>query len=386
LSPDIGTAVRVIEYASRKFGETVGYASGAGPYWTYSRAFFMDVVRLIPADLISGAIGSFIRYMTLPSRQGTFVSFVLNLAVTFIFLVRITRKFGYRAAIATVLVVGTALAVTSLRFESRHIFYVYVFALLAWTSTIVLLLHAVIARTDIDREPAVAVAGPMHAARLVATLVVGAALAVFAALWTARIYQANVLRGLVVDWSNRARVPASYRISDRGPGTSLIQVSMPMPLSTGGLRSSEGSPITGVQMGVVAVAFDGKRCADREVAVTALSEPVVSDRNADFTALKHIFGIVEPFSLRLSAGHNYVAYLPAFFFQHDDGRGNNVPVTFTGIELDRANVPCVSGVSYITEFKKSDVLFDFFVPADPSAITRDDLFQRVRVPGTKFFL
>src|SRR5262249_3101413 len=152
--PDIGTAVRIIEYASRKFGETIGYASGPGPYWTYSRAFFMDVVRLIPADLISGAVGSLVRYMTVPSRQGTFVSFVLNLAVTFIFLGRITRKFGYRAAIATVLVVGTVLAVTSLRFEPRHMFYMYVFALLAWTSTIVLLLYAVIARADIDRGPA----------------------------------------------------------------------------------------------------------------------------------------------------------------------------------------------------------------------------------------
>src|SRR5262249_39746484 len=61
---DITVGVRVLEYAARKFGEQIGFATG--PYWTYARHYYLDVVSRIPGDVISGAIGAFVNLMTLP--------------------------------------------------------------------------------------------------------------------------------------------------------------------------------------------------------------------------------------------------------------------------------------------------------------------------------
>jgi hypothetical protein len=44
----------------------------------------------------------------------------------------------------------------------------------------------------------------------------------------------------------------------------------------------------------------------------------------------------------------------------------------------------VKDVSLVTEFKSSDVLFDFFIPADAATLKPDDLFQRVYLPGLGF--
>lgn len=42
------------------------------------------------------------------------------------------------------------------------------------------------------------------------------------------------------------------------------------------------------------------------------------------------------------------------------------------------------GGPLVNDFRMSDVLFDFFIPADPGRIRREDLFQRVYLPGLGF--
>src|SRR5262249_41690042 len=159
------------------------------------------------------------------------------------------------------------------------------------------------------------------------------------------------------------------------------QVLSPMPLTRGGERAAD-APVTGkLEVGVVAVEFDGKRCLGRQVTATAVSKAVHSSRDADAAAIGRALRTRETFSVPLERPETYVAYLPAFFVLIGDA-SDAITVKYSGIELDRASVPCVTGVSTVTAFEKSDVLFDFFVPADPSAVTGDDLFQRVKVPGT----
>ena len=381
---DLAAGVRILEYASRKFGENVDFA--AGRYWTHSRHFYFDVVSHIPADLVSGAIGAFVSLMTLPNRHGSVIPFAANLLVVMFFLVRITRKFRFRSAIATTIVFGTVLAVTSLKFELRHMFYIYVFAVLAWGSAIALLLHALIFRADIDLEPAKPGTtdrnvSPRQAARLVAALFIVVCIAVFATLWAARAYQANVLHRLIVDLTNRSRVTASYEISDIGSGRSLIRALSPMPLSTGGQRAIDALAANRVEMGVVVIDFDGKLCADRLVTATAVSQPVMSNPHPDVAFVEMTYALRETFSIAFRRAADYVVFLPAFSFSVGDADGNTITVRYSGVELDNASVECVKSVSFLSEFKKTDILFDFFVPADPSALTRDDLFQRVKLPG-----
>jgi hypothetical protein len=386
VSPDVAIALRIMEYASRKFGEDVAFVPGAGAYWTYSRSFFMDLVRLIPADLLSGAIGNFFNYMTLPNRQGSLLSFIANLSATFIFLSLITARFGTRAAVATVIVMATVLAVTSLRFELRHMFYAYVFIVLAWGATVAVLLRVAFLPRDAEREFAKpAIMTGTQAAGSVALLVVAVCVVVLGALWAARVYQVSVLHRLIADWSNQPRVAAQYRISRLDADRALVQVLSPMALTRGGERAPDAAVTGKVEMGVVAIAFDGARCTGHQVTATAVSDAVHSNPDADPARIQEIFGMRETFSVPLTRPETYVAYLPAFFILLGDA-SNSIAVKYSGVELDRESVPCVTGVSTITAFKKSDVLFDFFVPADPSAVTRNDLFQRVRVPGTKFFL
>ena len=66
---DLAAGVRIMEYGRRHGGEVVDFKSDA--YWGYSKQYYLDVVSLIPADLLSRAIGAFINMMTLPTSAAT---------------------------------------------------------------------------------------------------------------------------------------------------------------------------------------------------------------------------------------------------------------------------------------------------------------------------
>src|SRR5437763_1511091 len=189
---DLSIGVRVIEYAERHNGQNIAFDTQ--PYWEYAKRYYLAVVKKIPADLIAGAIGAFVNLMSVPKSLGerqtlapeydhnypwtgstAFPSladklpylhalprwldssyakifqktpaqiFFANLAVTFVFLCLIAVKFGIRSAIAAMLLICGILAVTSLKFEQRHIFYIYAFPLLAWGAVISVLCRGTMA-------------------------------------------------------------------------------------------------------------------------------------------------------------------------------------------------------------------------------------------------
>src|SRR5262249_53203564 len=93
------------------------------------------------------------------------------------------------------------------------------------------------------------------------------------------------------------------------------------------------------------------------------------------------YALKETFAVVLSQPGDYLAFLPAFSLLLRDDFGNATAIQYLGVEVDSASLPCIRNVSFLNEFKKSDVLFDYFVPQDPRALRRDDLFQRVFIPG-----
>ena len=101
----------------------------------------------------------------------------------------------------------------------------------------------------------------------------------------------------------------------------------------------------------------------------------------DFPHVEQAFAIREQFEVRIGRGGDFLAFLPAFFFAYHNLRGHSATLRYAGIELETVNAPCVKDVSYLNEFRKTDVLFDFFVPEDPAALRTSDLFKRVYVPG-----
>jgi hypothetical protein len=103
-------------------------------------------------------------------------------------------------------------------------------------------------------------------------------------------------------------------------------------------------------MGVVAIEFDGNECSDRLVLVSSASDSAAGP--TDTTYIIH-----ERFALTLRDREDYVAFLPAFNYLR-----SGIDTTFAGIEVEDANVPCVKAVKLLSEFKKEDLLFDFFVP------------------------
>jgi len=415
---DLAIGVRVLEHAARRYGDdTVPWAQER--YWTYAKRYYLDVTRRIPADLMSGAIGAFVNLMTVPASVQSLVLFdpyhpwtdpyafamrtpvgafllkgiervylwpqyrlipvmlVPNLLVTFAFLCLMTLRFGQRAVAATVIVLGAVLCVVSLRFELRHVFYIYAFPLIAWASALWLAYQygPLVVRGAFARlRGAPAEDGRLAelrkcvapAAKFVALLTVGVFAAAYLVLSVVRSYQADEMGALVADWLKRDRVPLQFDMVEQADGTSLVRVRSAMPISTGGLRGPDDPATDRVQMGVVAVELDGGKCAGRLVSLTGTG---VSDPDVD-TA----FRIRETFKVPLEDGTRYVAFLPAFFY-----RLGGVVMRFAGVETPTENLPCITGVSAVSEFKRDDVLFDFFVPTDPKKLRKDDLFQRVKI-------
>src|SRR6266436_6228143 len=119
-----------------------------------------------------------------------------------------------------------------------------------------------------------------------------------------------------------------------------IRVVSPMPLSRGGQRQSDGPIMGRVDMGVVAVDIDGRRCAGHRVPVT-----MVGHYNA----------------------HEWVK------------------MYFDGVEVETRDLPCIRSVSFVSEFKRDDVLFDFVIPKDVSRVRRRDLYQQFYLPGLGYF-
>ena len=423
---DLSVGMRVMEFAARGSGDQVEY--GTGRYWTYAKRYYLRIASLIPADLVAGGVGAFVNLMTLPrslldrnsqawrydrvapwrsaysfvDETSPFASilramdrayaaavslsaeiwFAANLAVLFVFLWLIARRFGVRAAIAALLLLATALAVASLKFEQRHVFYILSFAAVAWTAVLWLMVRILWAPVRMLRHRSVAIQpaptsggwrSAATSAASIALILCVAAAGVGATLIAARAYQTKVLHALVVEWSARSKTPARFQMSEIAPGQSLIRISSPLPLSIGGERAADASLRTVVEMGVVVVTFDGDTCADRRIMVSAVGD-------SDIPLPETTYLMRETFSAMLTGGAEYVALLPAFNYHQP----RNGKVIYSGIELATQDVPCVKSVSTITEFEPHDVLFDFFVQADPAKLRRDDLFQRVYVPGLGF--
>jgi len=414
---DLSIGVRVLEYAARRYGDYPPWAEGR--YWTYAKRYYLDVAGHIPADLISRAIGTFVNLMTIPSSSQTLVNFdlnfpwttsysfarntfffdffakpiervyqsgrsrpadlmlAINVAVAFVFSCLIASRFGFRSAAATIVVLGFVVMVVSLRFEMRHMFYLYAFPAVAWGSAIWLLVTVFgsLATGAYQRLRGV----PSERGRLrnefkgvapVAAFAAGLSLSVCAAVYVAlaasRAYQADKLNSLIADWLKRERVHVQWDTSETAGGVSLIRVRSPMPTSTAAMRTEKDLPTERIEMGMVAVEFDSGSCGGRLVSVTAVG---ISNVDPD-TAYR----LRETFSIQFGKEGNYVAFLPAFFY-----RLGSINMTFSGIETATENISCIRNVAVIREFRKDDVLFDFFVPDDVEKLAKGDLFQRVTV-------
>jgi hypothetical protein len=434
---DLPIMVRVSELALRRGGADVWWES-RGPYYRYAKEFYLDVARLIPADLISHGIGAFVSLMGVPGSleqrppdmnlfnpnwpwttaydfaRDTYFDkivarpldriyrnlgdrpvalwFYANMTVFFFFLCLIGTNFGIRAAFATIIFLGAVIMVTSLDFELRHMFYLYALLVVAWTAVIWSVVHAVdtafVERGGVKKACRAAfdeirTAAPIMG--MVAAALVIVAAVTFIALGGARIYQAAALRSVIADLVSRPRIPANYDVTelpsglvhDRviAPGMSRINILSPIPLSTGAVRSADAETKPHGDMGLVAVEFDGAACYDRSIFVRGFAD---SDPPADVIRTLALL-LPETFNVRVNEKTDYVVFLPAFYYELP-----GVKTLFKGVELYTRDLPCVKSVKLVTEFKKSDVLFDFFVPEDPSYLKRRDLFQRVYIPGLGF--
>jgi len=422
---DLGIAVRVMEFAQRKYGASVTFDDPS--YWLYAKRYYFEVVSLVPADMISGVIGTFVNLMTEPysfrfrqtvtaplSRddleapwegayafaRGSYLYrtvatrldhlyaavslnseglFAANVIVFAVFLALVAVRFGIRATIATLIVIGIILTVVSLRFEMRHNFYVFVVPYIAWVVVIGTLIGALVgtpatirlARDAVRKEGAAAMARlkpPAASVLAVAVLLFGIIAGAIGALLVARSYQARTLLPLMADWARRPTVPAETELSQVDPGTTRIRIVSPMPLSSGGERQP-GAPVTPrIQMGVVAVELDGQRCPDRRMYLGGIGSSNYTD---DTT-----FMLFEGFSFTIPRGQDYLAFLPAFYYLQ-----GSATMEFAGVQTEAGNVPCVKSVGLVTHFARNDVLFDFVFPKDLSRLRRSDLFQEVLIPG-----
>ena len=432
---DLSIGVRVIEYAERHNGQNIAFDTQ--PYWEYAKTYYLAVVKKIPADLIAGAIGAFVNLMSVPKSLGerqtlapeydhnypwtgstAFPSlvdklpyfhalprwldssyakifqktpaqiFFANLAVTFVFLCLIAVKFGIRSAIAAMLLLCGILAVTSLKFEQRHMFYIYAFPLLAWGAVISVLCRGtmavireinVILRGDPVASPAVVADATfsriLRATVAVTFIIIGSIGAGTVILLAAREYQATVLQALISDWTGRSRVPAKVEVSEVGSAKSRLRIISEMPKSTGGKRLPDDAITSSVEMGVVVVQLDGRYCAQQPVNVTAVGESNITNDTA-FKTDETFSGVVD---------RSYLAFFPAFYYRYyDKPRINSADMYFAGIDVDRQNVLCVTGVSLVNDFRRDDVLFDFFLPKDIDKLPREQLYQRVLLPGVGY--
>ena len=147
-----------------------------------------------------------------------------------------------------------------------------------------------------------------------------------------------------------------------------------MPLSTGGERSPDAPVKPAVEMSVVVVRLDGEKCRGRRVSTSAVGDSNIGLPNTSYL-------LREIFSVTLASGGDHLAILPAFYFEFPR---HEVQMFFSGVELATEDAACVKDVRLVKEYRPGDVLFDFFIPADPERIAADDLFQRVYVPGAGF--
>lgn len=414
---DLCIGVRVLEYGSRRYGHDAPFAQGL--YWTDAKQYYFDVVSRTPADVISRALGAFVNLMTLPGSSQSLANFdqtfpwtdtysfardtigfkllaapveriyqsvrhrqveaifLVNFTIAFSFLCLIARTFGFRSLLAAVILLGTVIFVVSLRFEMRHMFYLYAFPLIAWASAIHLAFRfgPPAARRLVHRfrgkpaEKGDLAAAPKRLAptvAAVAVLTLGIAAGAYVVLSVARAYQAKEMRALVSDWLKRERAPMQFDTVTQTDGTSLVRVRSPMPISTGGLRGVDDPVTERVQMGVIAIELDGTSCADRIASIIGMG---ISEPDVDTS-----FRIKEIFKVKLEHGTNYIAFLPAFFY-----RLGGVVMRFSGVQTPSENLSCIRSVSALNEFKKDDALFDFFVPEDLGRLRDKDLYQHLKI-------
>jgi hypothetical protein len=445
---DEPAAMRIMEYALRRDGKNV--RAGSDAYWPYAKQYFFHVSRQVPADLLSRGIGSFVNLMSLPASLAknppqvsnfdtsapwgnayyfahdywiikrlvapldrlyaaatnlpTAYWFYANVIVLFWFLCLLGGRFGPRSVVAAVVLIWVVLAVTSLKFEMRHMFYIYTLSLVAWMGVICSLVRGLHSLLPVVNERVLGISeiggallNKASAAASILLPVAVIALATmdltFAALLGARIYQINALRAITADLISRPRLAASYEASDQPPGpldvrvippgNSRIKIISPMPLSTGGYLSAN-PPEETVQMGVVAVTIDGHACHNRLVTLTGIGDyaPLRFKTVGTVSQLRTAALLHETFTIRLRNPHRYLAFFPAFYFTKNSEP--KLDMFFAGLDLQKNDVPCISKIEFVTKFNREDVLFDFFLPEDPALLSNTDLFQRVEIPGLGF--
>jgi len=438
---DLAIMVRTQEYALRRDGADTQFVLGSR-YWNYAHQFYLSVVRLIPADILSNAIGAFVNVMTVPANleqrppqnSHTFnentpwvhaysfiakdhlfapvllgldkiyrflahtpltVAFLANLIVLFVFLCLIHSRWGIRSAIAMIILLGASIMVTSLDFEMRHMLYLYTYTLVSWVAVAWVGVAAAAsliatARKSGVGEARLALSRTLRASRS-SVAAIAAAFAVViiiagASLEAARAYQAPTLRGVIGDWLDRQKAPAKFAIvplsSDNvdwgpvPPGMSLIRVQSPMPRSTGGERAADDPVRAQPEMGVVAVEFDGQLCRDRVIEVTGYADSVPSPLKWGTAA----WALSERFRRKLERGVDYTAFIPAYYYYFNAINGTDHETRFAGIILPTNDTDCVNRVDWVTDFKRTDVLFDYFIPIDLNSIRDGDLYHHVFIP------
>jgi hypothetical protein len=255
-----------------------------------------------------------------------------------------------------VLLIGTALMVSSLNFWLRHMFYIYPLLAIAWGAVMTSLLMALRTRSPLARYS--------RTAGRVTILVLVICAAVFSALLIARTVQVHEMRSLMADWTTRRTIPTEFEIVSSGPDTSRIRILSPIPLASGGTRRPD-SPITNkIETGVVRLELDGKLCNGRRMLISTTGD-----------AAERGFILREDISVALKSKIDYLVFFPVFYYKH------HAEMRFAGVELNAVNIPCVKNVSFVTEFKQSDILMNLFAPKEPMDLRSADLFERVLIPG-----
>lgn len=413
---DISTAVRVGEYALRRDGVDpltkawIAIPTKAGSYFHYASRYYINLLRYFPGDFASRAIGAALNilatpaslvsntpYLQDPIQRGDFqvespwskaygvspgsntvltrlddwyetashwqLPHVLftNLIIFLTFVYIIALQFGVRSALTTVIIFGFTTVVSSLSFELRHIYHLYAFLLIAWVAVVSTGLKALAGR--------VGVSGSLRALGAVVTISIAATVIAASVLWIARAYQTRVLTTVFVDWASRPTVPAEFEtwLAD---GMVHYKFHSPVPLSTGGERAPD-APMTkpGISMGAVAVTLDGQRCGGRFVKV-----------GVDYNASAPAYLVPDEADGVLLNGQDSVAILPIFYYRNIENQWSQ----FNDINLATKNQICVKNIGFITEFKKDDLVMDYFLPKKLND-TKAVLFRQIGIRGVGTF-
>jgi hypothetical protein len=121
----------------------------------------------------------------------------------------------------------------------------------------------------------------------------------------------------------------------------------------------------GIEMGVVVMEFNGKRCGDRMIQIWTTSK-----------ATSQPYYLTDMAAIIPKKNRSYKAFLPAFYFR----QFLNHETQFMGIELRKDNLECITSVGFLAEFKKQDLIMDYFIPNDLSS-RGAVLYQQVQIPG-----